>query len=113
MCHRSPERRRNLGTSDSDYAHSILGLHLRFFRTLLSCEWGETEFEPGFKWTVRTRDWDYEALFMLMNILHHQTRVVPRIAAIETLAKVTVLVDNYDCYKAVEPWVETWISNLG
>ncbi|EGU72601.1 hypothetical protein BFJ70_g16955 [Fusarium oxysporum] len=91
--------------------------HLRlastFFRTLMRGDWKETESEPGFKWTVSARDWDHEAFLMLMNIIHHQTRAVPRTVAIETLAKVAVLVDYYGCYQAVEPWAETWISNLG
>jgi hypothetical protein len=49
---------------------------------------------------------------MLMNILHHKTRAVPRTLHLEKLAKVAVLVDYYGCHEAVELWAEIWISNL-
>ncbi|KAH7196262.1 hypothetical protein BKA60DRAFT_612749 [Fusarium oxysporum] len=68
--------------------------------------------EPGYKWTLTASDWDGEAFLLLMNILHHKTREVPRIIELEKLAKVAVLVDYYGCHEAVELWAETWISNL-
>ncbi|KAF4966748.1 hypothetical protein FSARC_5613 [Fusarium sarcochroum] len=90
--------------------------HLRlssaFFRKLICGDWKEKESEPGFKWTITATDWDPDALLILMNILHLQTRAVPRTLAFEMLAKVAVLVDYYDCCQAVEPWAEVWISNL-
>ncbi|KAF5548910.1 hypothetical protein FMEXI_4581 [Fusarium mexicanum] len=83
-----------------------------YFKKSLSGEWKETEPEPGYKWTLTANDWDGEAFLLLMRILHHKTRDVPRTIGVETLAKVAVLVDYYGCHEAVELWAETWISNI-
>lgn len=78
----------------------------------MSSKWQEAESEPGFQWTIKATDWDDEAVTILMNILHHRTRVAPRIISLEMLAKITVLVDYYGCHEAVELWVETWMAKL-
>ncbi|KAH6971902.1 hypothetical protein EDB80DRAFT_596492 [Ilyonectria destructans] len=85
----------------------------KYFERMMCGDWNETHSEPGFKYTVKATDWDQEALIILMKIIHHQTRSVPRTITLEILAKLAVLVDYYDCREAVEPWVETWVSNLG
>ncbi|KAJ0140641.1 Uncharacterized protein HZ326_16480 [Fusarium oxysporum f. sp. albedinis] len=83
-----------------------------YFKKSLSGDWKETEPEPGDKWTLTANDWDGEAFLLLMRILHHKTREVPRAIGLERLAKIAVLVDYYGCHEAVEPWAETWISNI-
>lgn len=84
----------------------------KYFDTMMCGDWNETQSEPSFKYTVKTTDWDQEALIFLMKIIHHQTRTVPRTVTIEMLAKLAMLVDYYDCREAVEPWVEIWVPNL-
>ncbi|KAF5577181.1 hypothetical protein FPANT_10573 [Fusarium pseudoanthophilum] len=83
-----------------------------YFRKSLSGDWKETAPEPGYKWTLTASDWDAEAFHLLMRILHHKAREVPRTIELETLAKVAVLVDYYGCHEAVDLWAETWISNV-
>ncbi|KAH7169389.1 hypothetical protein DER46DRAFT_600196 [Fusarium sp. MPI-SDFR-AT-0072] len=83
-----------------------------YFKKSLTGDWKEIEPEPGYKWTLTASDWEGEAFLLLMNILHHKTREVPRTIELEKLAKVAVLVDYYGCHEAVELWAETWISNL-
>jgi hypothetical protein len=56
--------------------------------------------------------WDSDALLILMNIIHGQTRKVPRIISLEMLAKVAVLVDYYKCVEVAEPFSEIWIGRL-
>ncbi|KAF5703317.1 hypothetical protein FMUND_13016 [Fusarium mundagurra] len=83
-----------------------------YYKKSLSGDWKETEPEPGYKWTLTANDWGGEAFLLLMRILHHKTREVPRAIELETLAKVAVLVDYYGCHEAVKLWAETWISNI-
>lgn len=79
----------------------------------MSSKWQEAEAEEGFQWTIKATDWDKKAVTVLMNILHHRTRVVPRTISLEMLAKIAVLVDYYGCHEAVELWAETWVTKLG
>ncbi|KAI1027744.1 hypothetical protein LB504_011674 [Fusarium proliferatum] len=83
-----------------------------YFKKSLSGDWKEIEPEPGYKWTLIANGWDGEAFLLLMRILHHKAREVPRAIGLETLAKFAVLVDYYGCHEAVELWAETWISNI-
>lgn len=99
-------------------------LHLRFklsstvlidtssyFKKSLSNDWNTIEPEPGYKWTLVANDWDGEAFFLLMSILHNKPQYVPRKIELEMLAKVAVLVDYYGCHEVVQPWVERWLLN--
>jgi hypothetical protein len=79
----------------------------------MSSKWQEAESEKGFQWTIKATDWDDEAVTILMNILHHGTRVVPRTISLEMLTKIAVLVDYYGCLEAVELWAEIWMAELG
>jgi hypothetical protein len=85
----------------------------KYFEKLMSGDWREAQPGSSSKWTVEAVGWDHEALSMLMKIIHHQTRSVPRTLPLEMLAKIAVLVDYYDCHVGIEPWAEIWIPNLG
>ncbi|KAG8361285.1 hypothetical protein FVEN_g984 [Fusarium venenatum] len=91
---------------------AILKITSSFFKKAMNGAWKATECEPGFEWTLLERDWDAEVFLILMNILHHNARRVPRTIPLETLAKIATLVDYYDCHEAVNIWVEKWTSNL-
>ncbi|KAM0490251.1 hypothetical protein ACHAP8_011725 [Fusarium lateritium] len=91
---------------------AILKVTSSFFKKSMNGVWKAAECEPGFEWTLLERDWDAEAFLILMNILHHNARRVPRKIRLETLAKIATLVDYYDCHEAVNIWAERWISNL-
>ncbi|KAH6951962.1 hypothetical protein DER45DRAFT_636229 [Fusarium avenaceum] len=84
-----------------------------YFSRLMSSKWQEAELEEGFQWTIKATDWDEEAVTILMNILHHRTRGVPRTISLEMLANIAVLVDYYGCHEAAELWVEIWMAKLG
>ncbi|WZH50046.1 uncharacterized protein QYS62_011281 [Fusarium acuminatum] len=91
----------------------ILRRTCSYFARLMSRKWQEAESEKGFQWTIKATDWDDEAVTILMNILHHRTRVVPRTISLEMLTKIAVLVDYYGCLEAVELWAEIWMAELG
>ncbi|XEV07196.1 hypothetical protein FSHL1_012483 [Fusarium sambucinum] len=91
---------------------AILKVTCSFFKKSMNGVWKATECEPGFEWTLLEMDWDAEAFRILMNILHHNARRVPRTITLETLAKIATLVDYYDCHEAVNIWVERWSSNI-
>lgn len=49
---------------------------------------------------------------MLLNIFHLQTKQVPRVIPVESLAKAGVLIDYYDCGEAIEIFTTMWIDEL-
>ncbi|KAF5667112.1 hypothetical protein FHETE_5815 [Fusarium heterosporum] len=75
-----------------------------YFSGLMSSEWQEANSEPGSKWTVKARDWNHEAVLIVMNILHHNIKAVPRTVILEMLAKIAVIVNYYGCNEAAEQW---------
>ncbi|OGM40339.1 hypothetical protein ABOM_011242 [Aspergillus bombycis] len=56
--------------------------------------------------------WDLEALLILLRICHCKNDQVPRTLSLELLAKVTVLVDYYQCFNVLRFFADTWISCL-
>lgn len=61
---------------------------------------------------ISAEDWDADALLILLNVFHHRNRQVPRSVSLEMLAKITVLIDYYDCAEAVELCTERWVDQL-
>ncbi|KAF4994660.1 hypothetical protein FGRMN_5657 [Fusarium graminum] len=55
---------------------------------------------------------EWQAVLIVMNILHHNIKAVPRTLTLEMLAKIAVIVDYYGCHEAVGHWAETWIAKL-
>ena len=47
-------------------------------------------------------EWGEDAFLILMNIFHLQNDKVPEKVTLQTLAKIAVLVDYYDCAVAVK-----------
>ena len=61
---------------------------------------------------INVDDWDGEAILLLLNVIHHRNRQVPRTISLEMLAKIAVLIDYYDCGEAVELCTERWVEDL-
>jgi hypothetical protein len=61
---------------------------------------------------LEEKDWDVEALLILMNILHCRNKSVPRKISLEMFVRVAVLVDYYECYEAVEIYSDMWLEHL-
>ncbi|KAJ4290871.1 hypothetical protein N0V90_010067 [Kalmusia sp. IMI 367209] len=61
---------------------------------------------------IQTEEWDTEALLLLLRVIHHRNRQVPRSIPLEMLAKIAVLIDYYQCAEALELHTEGWIGYL-
>ena len=83
-----------------------------YFNRMLKGPWKESNIEPGCDYTISARDWDVDALLILMRIIHGQARKVPRRLSLEQLAKVAVIVDYYQCTEVVEIFAERWLSRV-
>ena len=57
-------------------------------------------------------DDDPAAFRILMNILHFNTRKVPRTVELQTMTNLAVLIDKYSVLEPVEVFVEHWITHL-
>jgi hypothetical protein len=88
-----------------------LALASTYFEKLTANNWKETTPEDGYSYVVHGRDWDEKALLILMNIIHGRTSKVPDSISLEMLAKISVLVDYYQCHEAVGFFAKTWIKH--
>jgi hypothetical protein len=92
---------------------SHLALASPYFKRMLRGGWKEghtLRSDGGVHLDVK--EWDHEALLILMNIIHGHTRKVPRLVSLEVLAKIAVLVDYYECVEVVEVFSDMWINQL-
>lgn len=91
--------------------------HLAFaspvFKQILKGGWKEslTYLQKG-SVEITADSYDIEALLILLHIIHGQYYQTPRKITLETLAKVAVLADYYDCREALDILVTTWINAL-
>ncbi|KAH8807980.1 hypothetical protein F5884DRAFT_350361 [Xylogone sp. PMI_703] len=57
-------------------------------------------------------DDDAATFSILLDIIHHRTRKVPRKVTFNELTVITILVDKYQFQEVVEPYSEHWINRL-
>ena len=90
-----------------------LSLASPYFNRMLKGQWKEAEtLRADGLISVVVKDVDTDALIILMNIIHGRTRSVPKEVNLETLAKIAVIVDIYECAEAVEVFTDMWIAHL-
>ena len=59
--------------------------------------------------TVQLEEDDPDAMELLLRALHFDTENVPETApSPDTLAKLSILSDKYDCNRAMKPWIALW-----
>lgn len=51
---------------------------------------------------------DYDALVIVLNILHLRTRNVPNAVTVDTLYDIAVVCNKYDAADTLVPWVNIW-----
>lgn len=56
---------------------------------------------------------DYDALVVVLNILHLRTRNVPTSVTVDALYSIAVVCDKYDTAEALVPWVRVWTASFG
>jgi hypothetical protein len=90
-----------------------LALASSYFSRTLSDNWkeGNTLRKQGCL-EMELKDWDAEAMMILMNIFHQRNRSIPRTLPLEMLTRVAALVDYYECHEAVELYADLWVANL-
>ena len=91
-----------------------LALASEYFEKLMVGGWKETTTTAGnqYSYTIQTEDFDEEALLIVMNIIHGKTTYLPHMMGLETLAKISLLVDYYRCHGAVQFFSQTWLKSL-
>ncbi|KAJ1325989.1 hypothetical protein MN608_09190 [Microdochium nivale] len=83
-----------------------------YFQKMLKGSWQESKPQPHHEYNVEAEDWDFEALFVLMNIIHGRNSKVPLGVDIELLSKIAVLVEYYQCYEAARFVSTIWLKDL-
>lgn len=104
---RSPLERRMKASSKH------LTLASQRFRRMINNAWPDlnTIHEDGLiHWDTEVVD--IEAFMVVMNIIHGRNRKVPQTIDLEMLAKISVVVDDLQCYEAVEVFSRVWIDKL-
>ncbi|EHK19696.1 uncharacterized protein TRIVIDRAFT_58336 [Trichoderma virens Gv29-8] len=81
-----------------------------YFKKMAGNNWKETTPEAGYSYVINAQDWDENALLIVMRIIHGRTAKVPRQLKLETLAKIAVLVDYYQCHEIVGFFAQTWLT---
>jgi hypothetical protein len=61
---------------------------------------------------ITADDWDEAPFFLLLYMLHSQTGVPPQSVSLEMMAKITVIVDYYDCGGAIKIFTNPWLQLL-
>lgn len=90
-----------------------LTLASEYFRGASAHGYAETKAGAEYTYVFMARGWDKDALRIVMNIIHSQTRSVPRKVSLDMLAKIAVVVDYYKCHNAVDFFSQTWIQDHG
>lgn len=81
-----------------------------YFRRMLLGNWRESVEYQRHGCTRVYADWDVNAMRILMKILHKDVWVNTSSISVETLARLAVLADYYECADAVRPFVEACIA---
>lgn len=61
---------------------------------------------------LHTEQWDPNAFLIFLQIVHGHNRQVPSSVNIDTLGKLAILVDYYECHERVELFAQHWIEAL-
>ncbi|OJJ29649.1 hypothetical protein ASPWEDRAFT_83141, partial [Aspergillus wentii DTO 134E9] len=101
----------------------LLQIHASSKHLILACSQFERSLQAAFQEGTALRatgcvrfsvqDWEAIPFLILMLIIHHRTRMVPREVSFQRLAEIAQLVDYYECYEAVELFSDSWLVKLG
>jgi hypothetical protein len=62
---------------------------------------------------VELGDDDPKLMGLMLRVLHYQGSPKDYVMEAETLARLSIHCDKYDCTRALGPWVPTWLRNVG
>lgn len=89
-----------------------LTLASAYFEKLMANDWKEATPGGDYSYVINAQDWDEKALYFLMKIIHGRTAQLPRKMELESLAKMTVLADYYQCQEMVDFFMRTWLQRI-
>lgn len=84
----------------------------RVFKRMLRGGWTEGKAQDDGFFHIAGEDWEVEALLILMNIIHGHNRKVPRIAHLNLLTQIALIIDYYELHEAAEAFGSIWIEQL-
>ncbi|KAL4900450.1 hypothetical protein BDW74DRAFT_182783 [Aspergillus multicolor] len=83
------------------------------FRHALTGDWVEgSELRTRGTAEIEATGWDTEAFLILLRIVHCKPYDLPKEVSLETLAKLALIADYYDCVKLVQWYADAWISKV-
>ncbi|KAL7804830.1 hypothetical protein V8C44DRAFT_352623 [Trichoderma aethiopicum] len=83
-----------------------------YFEKLMASDWKEATPGGEYSYVINAEDWDEKALCFLMKIIHGRTAQLPREMELESLAKMTILADYYQCQEMVDFFMRTWLQPI-
>jgi hypothetical protein len=90
-----------------------LALASKHFRNKFAWEGEDTEaLQSDGRIHIHLAGHDPKAVTIVMNIIHGRGRRVPKSVDLETLAKIALFVDAFQCYDAVEAYADRWVGRL-
>ncbi|KAF5010214.1 hypothetical protein FDECE_3626 [Fusarium decemcellulare] len=89
-----------------------LALASPYFRKMFSGPFAEANVGDGGHRQVRASDWDPEAFILLLNIIHGHHREVPKQIDLRMLAKLSIIVDYYECHESMDVYADIWLKHL-
>jgi hypothetical protein len=83
------------------------------FKKQLTGSWKESvAYQDNGSVEITTEGWDIDAFLLLLRIMHCQFHQIPKHLPLEMLAKVTILVDYYDCAEVMKFFTHMWLSSF-
>lgn len=70
---------------------------------------GNTLYSTG-KLSIPLPDDNPDAFRILMEIVHHRNRQVPKSVSLGVLTQLAILIDKYQMLEAAEPFVDLWVA---
>ncbi|SPJ83767.1 uncharacterized protein FTOL_10283 [Fusarium torulosum] len=94
----------------------VSGKHLElaspYFKKMFSGPYTEARADHSGLRRVTATDWDPEAFNIVLTIMHGYHRDVPKSLGLETLAKLAMIVDYYECHETIELHAGIWLERL-
>jgi len=111
-----PEETQGTPAAPKSVVFRVSSHHLKLaspvFKAALTGVWIESVVtKEGYR-QVTTTDWDAEAFRIFLAVIHGRNYQVPHAVTLETLCKIAVVVDYYQCYEAFSFCSKIWVAEL-
>jgi hypothetical protein len=89
-----------------------LTLASKVFKAMITGPFKESTRTSDGLYNISTREWDAEALLIVLRRIHGHHRLVPKCIEFETLKQVSIIVDYYGCHDAMYGIADKWIDKI-